>query len=254
MTTAPHSILRHPAPVAQPGAGRFEFGAFRPLLIRAESVGPLRLPRPASLLYISDLHLGLPWTIRVGDHIESLVRRHCPDITFLGGDLVDRTNGLATLSRLVHCISQTCPVWAVPGNHDVRFGIDLVRGAVQSAGGGWLAGRTVQLPARTGYISFHGNIAHDPVPPDSVLITHNPNIFPQAARLGYRLVLAGHLHGGQCVVGSFRGKLYPGAWLSPWTRLRFERHGTTMLVSRGAADTLPLRWNCPREAILCHLF
>jgi predicted MPP superfamily phosphohydrolase len=38
-----------------------------------------------------------------------------------------------------------------------------------------------------------------------------------------------------------------------WTGLRFELGGTTLLVSRGAADTLPARFRCPREVLLCEL-
>jgi len=46
-----------------------------------------------------------------------------------------------------------------------------------------------------------------------------------------------------------------------WTslaELRVDLHGRTlththMIVSRGIADTLPIRWNCPREVILCEV-
>ena len=68
-----------------------------------------------------------------------------------------------------------------------------------------------------------------------------------------RLTLAGHLHGGQVVLFERKGRLYPGACFSRWNGLRFEDEGATMWVSRGVADTLPLRWNCPREVLLCEL-
>jgi len=57
----------------------------------------------------------------------------------------------------------------------------------------------------------------------------------------------------QCVLATRRGRLYPGAWFARWTGLRFSAGDSTMLVSRGAADTLPLRWNCPREVIACEI-
>jgi predicted MPP superfamily phosphohydrolase len=66
-------------------------------------------------------------------------------------------------------------------------------------------------------------------------------------------VLAGHLHGGQCVLATFKDKLYPAAWLHRWHGLRFHGEGSLMLVSRGLADTLPVRFNCPREVLLCEL-
>jgi predicted MPP superfamily phosphohydrolase len=72
-------------------------------------------------------------------------------------------------------------------------------------------------------------------------------------RAGYDLVLAGHLHGGQCVLASCGGMLYPAAWFHRWHGLRFAEAGATLLVSRGAADTFPFRFNCPREVLLCEV-
>ena len=83
-----------------------------------------------------------------------------------------------------------------------------------------------------------------------MLCTHHPGEFPAAATAGYGLVLAGHLHGGQCVLATRRGRLYPAAWIYRWHGLRFAEGGAVLLVSRGAGDTLPVRFNCPREVIL----
>jgi hypothetical protein len=47
------------------------------------------------------------------------------------------------------------------------------------------------------------------------------------------------------------GRLYPGAFLYRWNRLRFEdKDGKTLLISRGVQDTLSQRWNCPRELLI----
>jgi len=43
----------------------------------------------------------------------------------------------------------------------------------------------------------------------------------EQARAGYRLVLAGHLHGGQCVLATIKDRLYPAVWVYPWHGLRF---------------------------------
>ena len=84
-----------------------------------------------------------------------------------------------------------------------------------------------------------------------LLCTHHPGDFPAAAAAGYGLVLAGHLHGGQCVLATRQGRLYPAAWIYRWHGLRFAEWEAVLLVSRGAGDTLPVRFNCPREVILC---
>jgi hypothetical protein len=55
------------------------------------------------------------------------------------------------------------------------------------------------------------------------------------------------------VLAERNGMLYPGAWFFRWNGLQFLERSCMMLVSRGMADTLPLRWNCPREVLLCEL-
>ncbi|MBI4346171.1 MAG: metallophosphoesterase [Elusimicrobia bacterium] len=226
-----------------------EIGASKPLLLREESLEGFGLEVPLRLLYASDLHLGWAWSRGLVAELERRVREACPGVVLLGGDLVDPPRGLAQLGELVGRLGALSPVWAVGGNHDRFVGVGAVRAAVERAGGGWLEGRAVE----TGGARLEGSLRPAAGSLRRVLCAHDPAVFPRAAEAGYRLVLAGHLHGGQCVIGSYGGRQYPGAWLNAWTGLRFERAGSTMLVSRGAADTLPLRWNCPREAILCVL-
>src|SRR5262249_22278544 len=114
-------------------------------------------------------------------------------------------------------------------------------------GGGWLPDRPLEAPLR-----IDGALGRTGEGP-RVLCTHDPGAFPAAVEAGYALVLAGHLHGGQCVVAERRGKPYPAAWFNRWHGLRFEERGATLLVSRGAADTFPFRINCPREVVLCEI-
>ena len=81
------------------------------------------------------------------------------------------------------------------------------------------------------------------------LCAHYPTSFPAARRAGARLVMAGHLHGWQIVLGQWGEYLLPGALLSRWNGPRFEREGSTLLVSQGMTDLFPLRWNCRREVL-----
>jgi hypothetical protein len=138
-------------------------------------------------------------------------------------------------------------VAAVEGNHDRWVGVPLVRAAVERGGGRWLADAPLTL-ARG--LTVYGGLPAGPVPEGSVLCAHHPAVFDRACAAGFGVVLAGHLHGGQLVLGQRGGLLYPGAFLYRYNGLRFARNGTTMLVSRGVHDTLPLRWNCPREVLL----
>ncbi len=225
---------------------RFEFGASGPLHVRAERVR-FGLRSPVRVLYASDLHLGYWWTARVPDRLLDIARSVRPDAILLGGDMADREAALPALGRLVAALAGVAPVCAVPGNHDERLGVDRVRAAVCGAGGRWLPDSPVEGPVRIdGTISAAG-------PRPRILCAHDPSRFPSAVAAGYDLVLAGHLHGGQCVFAERDGKLYPAVWFNRWHGRRFEDRESVMLVSRGAADTFPFRWNCPREVILCEI-
>lgn len=197
------------------------------------------------LLYASDLHLNR-WTTHIVDQLDAVCRETKPDMVLLGGDMTDLADGLLLLAEFIS--TRSCPVYAIPGNHDEMVGIDQTRRCVERSGGKWLD-TPVPITVR---VSISGMVV-PATHPDSILVAHDPAIFPEAMKVGYRLVLAGHLHGGQCVLAQRNGRTYPGAFLSRWNGDRFDCGGATMLVSRGVNDTLPVRWNCPREVLLCSL-
>lgn len=231
-------------------AGRvfpFEFGAFGPLAVRHEEVC-LGLGRRVRLLYASDLHLGHWWTRGAPAQLIDVCRRTGPDIILLGGDLADCRIALAPLRDCVRALTAVAPVAAVPGNHDRRAGIPDVRAAVEEGGGHWLPEQAFEQP-----LPIDAEVATDSLAGPRLLCAHYPDVFPAAARAGYRLVLAGHLHGGQCVLATVGGRLYPAVWFHRWHGLRFADGDAILLVSRGVADTFPFRFNCPREVILCEI-
>jgi predicted MPP superfamily phosphohydrolase len=222
-----------------------EFGAFGLPHIRHETIS-LNLPRPVRLLYASDLHLGHWWTASVPHQLLSVAAQLDPDLILLGGDLTDNVSAIDPLHELVRQLDSIAPVCAIPGNHDVRAGIDTVCAAVRSAGAHWLAEEGIEHP-----VPIEGTVRSGAGA--SILCAHAPSIFPAAVQAGYRLVLAGHLHGGQCVLATWKDKQYPAAWFHRWHGLRFQQGDATLLVSRGLADTFPLRFNCPREVLLCEI-
>ena len=224
-----------------------EIGARRPLLVRREKLTHLGVGK--RILFASDLHLQRDGTRHIVEGIVDIVSQERPDVVLLGGDLVDWSSGLETLRGLVGAMVRVAPVAAVGGNHDRWIGMARVRKAVLDGGGHWLADEPLRwAPDAVAYGA-----------PDQkrlraqchVLCAHDPR--PTAARGGFDLVLSGHLHGGQFVFFERGGRLYPGAFLYRWNGLRFSESNSTLLVSRGVRDTLPLRWNCPREVIAVDL-
>ena len=85
----------------------------------------------------------------------------------------------------------------------------------------------------------------------SILLSHTPEVYRQAAHANFNLMLSGHTHGGQiCLPGSIPIKLEAvlprrmgaGAW---------QYQNMTGYTSVGAGSSvLPVRLNCPPEITL----
>ena len=114
-------------------ANPLEIGLNRALYVREER---LSLRHDACrLVYVSDIHLRRGRSDRLCMQVIQSVHQIKPDAVLLGGDLVDVSSELGSLSDLVGRISEVAPVLAMGGNHDSYVGIDRVRDAVVHGGG-----------------------------------------------------------------------------------------------------------------------
>jgi hypothetical protein len=88
----------------------------------------------------------------------------------------------------------------------------------------------------------------------SILITHTPEVYRQAADAGFNLLLSGHTHGGQiCLPGGIPitlDSILPRSLGSgPW-----QYRDMIGYTSVGAGSSVvPVRFNCPPEITLHHL-
>lgn len=238
----------------------FEWKASQQLVVRRGAIREnMDSTKPSCFVYASDLHLAGAWTAKVVDELVSLVHQEQPSFVMLGGDLVDRKKALPLLLDCVSRLRRVCPVLAVPGNHDGWVGLERVRACVLEAGGVWLIDQPwsssppsdTVVPWSLQVDGVCSRASSEERRTFRILCAHYPSVFPKAIEAGYDLVLAGHLHGGQAVLHqSSRGLMYPGAWFFRWNGLVFEEQGCRMWVNRGANDTFPLRWNCPREVLV----
>lgn len=229
-----------------------EVGLRSALHIREERVS--HRPGASRLLYISDIHLRKRRSEAISRQVRDAVTRSAPDLVLLGGDLVDGASELPALRDLVEDICTSAPVLAVGGNHDRRVGIDRVAEAVVAGGGGWIHERGARITHDGRVIAVAGPETTTQLEGDvRILCAHNPRIWKSTRDAGFDLVLAGHLHGFQLVLGTFRDRLYPGAIFYPYCFLSHQRGSSRLVVSRGVSDLLPVRWMCPREVVLCHV-
>lgn len=226
--------------------------------------------RGLRIVQLSDLHIG---NVLVGEPISRIVTAVNdldPDLVALTGDLFDfDPEVVEDGARRLGGLRARHGVYVVLGNHDVYTGTELVVRAlaehapglrllrdervrlplpaplylagIEDPGRDWTA-RSIELPALDSLGSEH------PEDGPTVLLVHRPEAFPQAARLGFPLVLSGHTHGGQIALPTPRGRLNPARLITRFVRGVYRENGSILYVNRGAGFAGPaLRFNCPRE-------
>ena len=212
------------------------------------------------LLHLSDLHLdsglGIPEA-----HIDALQQVGGYNLCVMTGDYRNKTFGpyqraLDAMKRVLAPI--TTPVYGVLGNHDtirMASGLEdlgvkvLLNEAVPIEKGGstlWLAGIDDAHYFRADNIEK----ATDPIPQDvvSILLSHSPEMYRQAAYARFDAMLCGHTHGGQiCLPGGIPVMLNANAPRAlcngPW-----RYHAMQGYTSVGSGSCIvDVRLNCPPE-------
>jgi len=211
------------------------------------------------ILHLSDLHADMSAAAlrRVAEQVQGLQYDAC----VMTGDYRALTYGpyhpaLAGLADLLQSLRGE--VYAVLGNHDTILMVpDLERMGVRMLLNEHLAlergGERIFL---TGVDDAHfyrvDNIekAAAEIPPEafSILLSHTPEIYRQAAHAGFDLMLAGHTHGGQiCLPGgvpvtldsNLPRRMGRGSW---------KYRDMVGYTSAGAGSSIvPIRFNCPPE-------
>jgi predicted MPP superfamily phosphohydrolase len=88
----------------------------------------------------------------------------------------------------------------------------------------------------------------------NVLLSHNPDVFPVAARQGYDLTISGHTHGGQIRLEFLNAGLNPGRFYTPYVDGVYRRGTSSIFVSRGIGTiAIPARLGAPPEVSLVRL-
>jgi predicted MPP superfamily phosphohydrolase len=236
--------------------------------IRHNDIRSAQLPRSfhgVTILQISDLHV---------DQNEEAMQRLIEllpgleyDLCVLTGDYRGKTFGpfdatIAGLSRV--CANIVGPIYGVLGNHDsIRMVPDL-----EAMGIRMLLNEADTLERDDHRIHLVGiddahyyrldNIekAASRLPADefSILLSHTPAIFRQAAHADFDLLLSGHTHGGQiCLPGAIPitldsgvpRRIGSGSW---------KYRGMVGYTSVGVGSSIVIaRLNCPPEITLHHL-
>ncbi len=218
-----------------------------------------------TILQISDLHVDIsPAAMR---RLAELLPQLSYDLCVLTGDYRGKTYGPceATIEGMARIRSRIAgPVYAVLGNHD---SIRMVP-ALEEMGINMLVNEAEPL-LRDGQLLYLAGIddahyyrmdniekAASQIPDGefSILLSHTPEIYRQAAHADFDLMLSGHTHGGQiCLPGAIPvtldlvlpRRMGSGSW----------RYGRMIgYTSAGVGScVLPVRINCPPEITLHQL-
>ena len=283
--SSPEPARQHSAPPGNPDRRRFlragvaglatapfvfsGYGAF--YAGKAYDVPELALPfgLPLRVVQLSDIHAGVYMTREEIRRYVDRVTALRPDLFVITGDFI--SNSMAFLPG---CLEEIIRVqarygtFATLGNHERWYGrlnelqrtfrryqIPLLvnaHQAIKTEQGVFAVAGIDDL--RTGRADLEAALhGLDPAIP-TLLLSHRPEIFPQAAARGIPLTLAGHWHGGQIKL-SLPGVAISLAHLrTPYPEGLFRIDASRLYVSRGIGTTFtPVRLNAPPEVTLFHL-
>jgi hypothetical protein len=238
------------------------------LRLRENHLVSPRLPKAfdgLTVLHLSDLHTDM--SQRAMNRLIEMLPGLTYDFCVLTGDYRGRTHGpfeasLDGMARVREALKG--PVYGVLGNHDT---IRMVP-ALEAMRISMLLNESVAIERNSQKIHLAGiddahhyrtdNIekAASGIPPDSysILLSHTPEIFRQAAHAGFDLLLGGHTHGGQiCLPGGIAltldADLPRSLGAGPWI---YKTMAGYTSVGTGSSVVFA-RFNCPPEITLHHL-
>jgi predicted MPP superfamily phosphohydrolase len=223
------------------------------------------------LLHLSDFHLSAFLSegelARVIDASNDL-RAHA---AFFTGDLISGpADPLDACIRQLARVKTDAGTLACMGNHEryvraesyaarqaARQGIQFLRSEARALrfGGATLnvAGSDFEsLRNRANYLAgMERFVAPGAV---NVLLQHNPDTFPAAARRGYNLLLAGHTHGGQVTFEILDQSINPARFFTPYVGGLYRQRDSAAYVTRGIGTIgVPARIGAPPEISLLRL-
>lgn len=238
------------------------------LVVRHESITPPRWPAALDgtrIVVLTDLHVGAPHIgvdklTRVVDETNAAD----PDLVLIlgdlviqgvvGGDFVEPEVIAEELSRL----SAKHGVFAVLGNHDWWHNGSQIRAALEAADIVVLEDHSTSVQIGEAQLYLAGvsdlmtrdaNIgrALEKVPAEAttLLITHNPDIFPDVPE-HVELSLAGHTHGGQVCLPVVGAPVVPSRFGQRYVRGHIVEEGRHLYVGVGVGTSiLPVRFGVP---------
>ncbi len=258
------------APVAVTGFGMFiQRREFR---LREVNLPLAGLPKDLDglrLVQLSDIHLSPFLTEQELQYVIGMANETKAHIALVTGDLISNPGDpvdacLRHLTRL----KSDAGIWGCLGNHETyagvedytakagaRLGIQFLRQQNQELrfGGSVLNLGGVDYQKRTAaYLPGAEKLLRPGT--TNLLLSHNPDVFPVAAKQGWQGVIAGHTHGGQINVEILHQSVNVARFFTPFVYGLYRRPGSSIYVTRGIGTIgMPVRLGAPPEVALIKL-
>jgi predicted MPP superfamily phosphohydrolase len=223
------------------------------------------------LVQLSDIHLSPFLSEKEFARAVDAANELRPQLMFVTGDLISvHSDPLDACLRQIARLRSDEGVLGCLGNHEAYAGIeDYATERAARLGIPFLRGEARQLRfgnatlniAGLDYqrMSWHDHYlegAERLVVPGTLnlLLQHNPDVFPTAARQGWDLTLAGHTHGGQVNVEILHHNLNVARFYTPYVRGLYRSGRSAIYVTRGIGTIgMPARLGAPPEITLIRL-
>jgi len=254
------------------------FGS-RKLVVRQLELTLPRLPAGFDgfkLVQLSDLHVGPHTSRKFLRRIADAVRDAMPDMIVYTGDQVDDfPRDVDHLVSALGDIEAPLGTFAIPGNHDVYAGWDAVRSRLSAAGITVLVNESITIerdahrlwiagtgdPAGSGWQRDGGlnaapdvdrTLQHIPAGEPTIVLAHNPVLWPALAKRGVDLTLSGHTHYGQFAIPRWNWNI-AGMFLEHSMGIR-RKGDSTLYINPGTNYWgIPLRIGTPPEVTVLTL-
>jgi len=238
---------------------------------RAWEVKELDLPfgRTLRVVQLTDIHAGLFMTRKDLKRYAEQVIALRPDLFVLTGDYI--TNSIAFLPE---CLEEMARInarygtFATLGNHDHWYAspgdlaaifrqhhIPLLRNAhrvIHTPEGSFAVAGIDDLQAGQPDLKAALDGLAPGIP--TILLSHRPEIFPEAAERGIALTLAGHYHGGQIKLNLPKRAISFAHFRTSYPEGLYRLDDSSLYVSSGIGTSLtPIRLNARPEVTLLHL-
>ena len=221
------------------------------------------------LVQLSDIHIGAFYTAADLARAVDAANGLRADVMLITGDLIStRYDPLEECLQELKRLRASNGIWGCLGNHEMHAEIEAHTAKLANQVGiHFLRQENEQLRfgrARLNLVGVDHQRRERPylqhtselISPDdfNLLLSHNPDVFPVAAKQGFDLTISGHTHGGQINMDLLGSHINAVDLVTPFTKGEYHLAKSSLYVNSGLGTIgVPVRLGSPPEVTLITL-